>query len=150
MNLAKMPLEQLEALHADMGEYLAVRRQHEAAGRVQELEAERRQMALELDEARAQLAAQTEMAGRLMASLKLSVITNGHNGAKTAVEMPETEPAKKTGRKPKPQSRPVPEDTDSREPAKPAEDALAFNEDLSASGTLTLDDLADLDFGNEW
>lgn len=94
MNLTALSLEQLETMHGALGEYLDARRRHEAARRLEALEAQRRQAALELDEARAQLAAQKEMSGRLMAALKLTApSTNGHAKPAGAVEV-DTPPKK--------------------------------------------------------
>lgn len=88
MNLTALSLEQLETMHGALGEYLGARRRHEAARRLEALEAQRRQVALELNEARAQLAAQKEMSGRLMAALKLTASsTNGHAKPAEAVEV---------------------------------------------------------------
>lgn len=73
MNWNSVPLDKLETLYSALGDYLTLRRRQTAAGQIQTLEQERRQVSLELDEARAQLAAQQELAGRLMAALKIGV-----------------------------------------------------------------------------
>lgn len=86
-----MDLSQLETLQTALENYLAARRQQQAAVRIAELEEERRQASLSLDEARAELRANQELARQLMDNLKLTA--NGQGSGPDQAEPNPPEPA---------------------------------------------------------
>ena len=143
MDLTAISLEQLETLQTALAEYVAARRQYEAAGKIEALERERRQVMLELDEARAGLAAQKELAGRLMSALKLTT-ANGHGEPTPAVAG--SQPVRKsTGKKPRRAQASVTSDAPTEVAAEPVAEAEA-EEEIG----LPLDELIELDMGEEW
>jgi len=88
MNWNDVSLENLESLATALTDYLALRRQQAAQSQVVALEQEQRQISLELDEARAEAAAQRELSARLMTALRI-----GNTGADKPVSVTQDRPA---------------------------------------------------------